>query len=1068
MKRLLLTVTGVALTSSFVIAQTQAVRGVIVDASTGEPIIGANVIVKGHTSVGVTTNLEGKFSLNAPKGASHLLVSFIGYQKKEVAIKPNLKISLETENSVLDDVIVVAFGTAKKSSFTGSATVVDNKALSKMQVSNVTRAFEGKVPGLYVTSKNNQPGSSASILIRGEGSFSAKSAPLYVVDGVPFDGDIASINPTDIESTTILKDASSAALYGARGANGVILISTKTGKGKVGKLNINFDARFGVNQRGIASYDYLTDPKVYAARYYEGIYYYQLLDKEESPEEARKKADAIFFSKDKAVTNLAYLPFRTDLSQDQWFEKDNKGHFYMHPSIKVGVPYKVGDQEYYLQPDDWAFEVYRTNPRQEYNLSVSGRSDKANYFFSAGYLGDNGYIVSSSFERFSARLKGDYQLNKWLKLGANIGFTHYISDRLEATNSIGSSGNIFATADFIAPIYPIYVRDKDRAIISDKYGFYRYDFGVSKDYPGLKQRPHLPFSNPMGELQLDKNNNRANIVSIRSYADFSLLKGLKLTLNMGYDSDDTYHLNKSNPLYGQSDKSQGTLYREFNRTTSINLQQLLTYNRSFGKHHLDLLVGHEYYKKRYEELSGSKKTYYRIDETELNGAILEPNAKSHHDIYATEGYLGRLQYDWASKYFFSASFRRDASSKFHKDHRWGTFWSLGGSWLINKEQFMSSLKFVNLLKLKFSYGEQGNDNISDFLYLDLYALKNSNDAFSTSFYRKGNKNLTWETSANINAGLEFALFNERLRGGVDVYTREVRDMLFDHTVPKSAGYNNYKDNLGAMRNRGIELELTAVALRKKHATWTLTLNAAYNENTFTKLPEEWTSVEGGYRNGSKVYRIGGSIYDRAYPKYLGVNEVGLSQWQTYDKETKTYGKTTNFQEALKDENRVIYTDLRPMWNGGFSTNLELYDFELSASLSFALGGRKYDGGYEHLSHGMMSGATGRNIHKDLLNSWTPENKNTNIPRLNYGGIDISGLSDRFVVSRSYLALNNLTLSYNLPKKFIENLGISKLNVYLAGDNLALLSARKGFDPRFGDSVGYKAMRTYSLGIKVNL
>lgn len=1059
---------GVGLTTSLVFAQTQTVRGVVVEAGTGEPIIGANIIVKGHSTVGVTTNLDGKFSLNVPKGAKQLVVSYIGYKKAEVDISANMKISLESETSSLDEVMVVAFGTAKKSSFTGSATVVDAKSLSKMQVSNVSKALEGKVPGVYITSDNNQPGTSSTVAIRGRGSFTAKSDPLYVVDGVPFDGDISSINPADIESTTILKDASSSALYGARGANGVIMITTKSGKGLAGKLSVNFESRFGLNQRGIKDYDFMTDPKEYAAKYFEAIYYNQLIDQKKTPEEAMKLSQDIYFSDSENVSSLKYHPF-SGVDRAQWFMQDEQGHFYMNPALSVGAIHKTKNgKEYYLQPDNWANEVFTTNPRQEYNLSISGRSEKANFFLSAGYLNDQGYTVGSGFERLSTRLKGDYELTKWLKLGANIGYTHYVSKRLRNTDSSGDSGNIFGITSNIAPIYPMYIRDKSGNIITDTYGNQLYDFGNGSEheYPELN-RPFLAFSNPMATNKLDDGNNRANIVSIRGYADFNLATGLKLTLNMGYDNDDTYHLTKRNSLYGQTAKSGGYIYREFNRTSSINLQQLLTYSRTFGKHKVDALLGHEFYKKSYNELWGEKSGYYRIDETELSGTIRNPSVSSEKSFYATEGYLGRVQYDYASKYFLEASYRRDASSRFHQKHRWGNFWSVGASWLINKESFMSGVKFVDLLKLKLSYGEQGNDNIRDFLYLDRYTLKNSNDKFSIGFSAKGKEDLTWETSGNFNVGVEFSLLSERLRGSIECYTREVRDMLFWHTAPKSGGYNGYYNNIGRMSNTGIELELFATPVKNKTLTWTLGFNAAYSQNRLNQLPADWEAVEGGYRSGYEVYRVGGSIFERAMPKYLGVDKDGLSLWQTYDKEKGTYGTTIDYTVASEKDNREIYTDLRPMWTGGLSCAVEAFGFELSSSFSWALGGRMYDGSYASLMHAGNSSDTGHNFHRDQLNSWTPKNSSSNIPRVNYTGKHVNSISDRFFVSRNFLALNNITLSYNIPSSFIKRWGIEGARLYLVGDNLGLLSARQGFDPRFGGGVGYKAMRTYSFGVKLN-
>lgn len=1071
MKRITLLFAFLVMSMGMALAQSQVeVSGTVISAEDNQPIIGATV--RGKTSKkGDRTNIDGKFKFTVPANEKIIIVSFVGMKTREVAVGKNLKVLLQPDATTLEEVtITVPFGTAKKSSFTGSATVISSKELSKSQVSNVTKALEGKIPGVSVTSSNNQPGQSASISIRGVGSFNAKTTPLYVVDGVPFDGDISSINPSDIESTTTLKDATSAALYGARGANGVIMIQTKSGSAGKDKLTVTLDARYGFNQRGVADYDYITDPKVYAAKYFEGIYYDKVLNQNLGHEAAMVAAYETYFSTDTETANLVYHPF-SGVERNQWFSKDEKGHFYMNPAVTIGAAYTgTNGKEYWLQPDNWTNEVFATNPRQEYNLSLSGRSDKANYYLSTGYLNDKGYIVASGFERFTARLRGDFDPAKWLRLGGNIGFTYYTNNGLSDTQEGGDSGNIFAVTNYIAPIYPLYVRGADKQIIKDAFGHTLYDFGVGSDtdYAGLK-RPYLGLSNPMSLYELDKKEDVANIISLRGYADFMPYKGLKLTLNAGYDSDNTYSLEKRNLFYGQFAESGGIIYREFSRISSINLQQLLNYNKSFGKHNFDVLLGHEFYKRFAYSLYGQKTKYLDPNETEISGAILSPGTGSSKAFYATEGYLGRLQYDFDSKYFAQFSYRRDASSRFHKSHRWGDFWSLGASWLLSRESFMRDLKFINLLKLKLSYGQQGNDNINNFLYLDRYQVKNSNDKLSVGFYAKGNEKLTWEKSANLNTGIEFALFENRISGGIDVYSREVSDMLFFRKTPNSAGYNGYYDNVGSMRNTGIDIELSAIPFRNEDITWTVSFNTGYFKNTLTKLPEDWEARPNGYRDGFNVYRVGGSIYDKAYPKYLGLTDKGTPKWQTYDAKTGEYGSTEEYSEARKEANREIYTDIRPMWRGGFSTTLELYGFDLSASFSYGLGGRMMDTVYSNLMHNAGGGSdSGQNLHKDILNSWTPENKDTDVPRLDYSGKDANAASDRFLISRNYLAVNNLTIGYRVPNNLLKKVNLSGLRLYVVGDNLGLLSARKGFDPRFGGGVGYKAIRTISFGMNLTL
>ncbi len=1066
MKKALLTLAGVGLTTTLVFAQQQTVRGTVVSSEDGQPVIGATVVVKGKTTIGAATDVDGKFTLNVPKDAKTLIISYVGYKTQEIAVGNNLKISLEPDSKLVDEVLVVAFGTAKKSAFTGSAVQIGSKELSKLQVSNITQAFTGKVAGLRASSGNNQPGTAATLSIRGVGSFSAGTGPLYVVDGVPYNGDISAINPADIESTSVLKDAASAALYGARGANGVILITTKTGSRNRDRMNITFEARYGVNSRAVGDYDVIKDPRVYAAKYFEALYNNNIQAKGATEATAYAKTVEDYFSTDPKATNLVYHPF-TFQDRTKPFIRQNNGSFVMAPDATLGAMYTGTDKNnYWLTPDDWADVIFENNPRQEYNLSISGASNKATYFLSAGYLSDEGYAIGSDYERLTARLRSDFTPYEWLKMGANIGITNTTYQRLSNTDEGGNSGNIFALTNYIAPIYPVYVRSEDKNILIDKWGNQVHDFG-NGTYPGLT-RPYLSIANPVAVNSLDVKNNKVDASTTRAYIDIMPIKGLKFTANIGYDASNLYYTGVSNVFYGQMASQGGSVNKEMQRSRSFNAQQLLNYRTTIaGKHNVEALLGHEYYNTRSEYFYGSKINMYAPDNTEINGAIATPRVGSYRTQYATEGYLGRLMYDYDNKYFFQASYRRDASSRFLKSNRWGNFWSLGASWLISKEDFMASASsWVDMLKVKLSYGVQGNDDVGSFRYQDIYSLSNANDMLAVAFKTKGNENLTWETSYNLNGGVEFSFFKERLTGNFEVYSREVTDMLFWRTVARSAGYSGYYDNIGAMRNTGFDLELRGKILKTKDLSLGLYTNAGMFVNKLTKLPEEWTSIEGGYLDDSKLYRVGGSIYDRMYAKYLGVNDKGQSTWQTYDKDKNEYGVTTDPTVAQERANRVVYDDLAPKLTGGFGIEFEYKGIDFSAGFSYALGGRVMDGTYQNLMHGGAGGSTGTNWHKDILNSWTPENKTSNIPMVNFGGKFFNSTSDRFLTSRDYLSLDNITLGYTLKGEWLKRLHLSNVRIYAVADNVMLLSARKGFDPRFGGGVGYKAIRTVSGGIRV--
>ncbi len=1070
-KKLMLMLTFFFIGISVALAQTQKVTGQVISEEDGEPIIGASVYVKGNTTIGTITDVDGNFTLTGiPASAKFLVISYVGFTAQEVAIKPIIKVSMKSDAQIIDNVVVIAFGTAKKSSLSGSVAQVGSKEIAQRQVSNVTQALVGKTPGITVSSSNNQPGTTAAVSIRGVGSFSAGTSPLYVVDGVPYDGDISAINTQDIESMSVLKDAASAALYGARGANGVIMITTKSGDRSSSRMNVTVDARYGFNQRAIPNYETITDPKVYAAKYFESMYNFARGKEGATDESAFAEANKMFFTNDGSVANLAY-PIFTIPTGIEPFVRQSNGSFRMADAVTVGALYEHDGKSYWLQPDDWEKEVFRNNPRQEYNVAVSGSNDKANYYLSAGYLDDKGYVVGSGFERFTSRLRVDFRPLKWLNIGANLGYTHYDNKSLNPSelSESGSSANIFAITDQIAPYYPIYVRDKDGNIMKDNFGNILYDYGT-QEYSGLT-RPFMSISNPKAKYELDYRNFVADIVSAKGYVDFNIIEGLKLTLNAGYDVDNTYHTDKSNAFFGQY-AGRGYIYKEFNRSQAINLQQLATYNTSFGDHNFNFLLGHEYYKSTSEVLWGNKDMMYDPYNNELDGAILRPNTGSNIGRYATEGYLGRVMYDYQNKYFFTGSFRRDASSRFHKDHRWGNFWSIGGAWLMNREKFFEPLtKTINTLKVKLSYGVQGNDAVGSFRYMDLFTLRNANDLMSVAFGSKGNKNLTWETSKNLNFGFEIGMFKDRLTAEVDLYTREVTDMLFFRTVSRTAGYGGYYDNLGSMRNSGIDFTISGVLLKKKDLEWTASINGGYFKNKLTKLPDEWNAVEGGYRDGSAIYREGGSIYDRTIPVYLGVNEAGQALYQARKKDadgnyTDELYATTDYPEANKAENRIIITNRRPMWQGGFSTSVNFKGFDLNMGFSYALGGKTYDDMYAMHMHGGIAGNFGRTWHKDILNSWTPTNTNTDVPMVDMGGKYFNSYSTRFLISRSYLALNNITFGYTFDAKTLAPIGINNARVYVAADNVALWSARKGFDPRFGGVTGYKAIRTISLGVKL--
>ena len=1001
--------------------------------------------------------------------AKTLRVSFVGMQTQEVAIKPNVRVVMKSDSEMLDEVMVVAYGTAKKSAFTGSASVIDNEKIEKRQVSNITNALSGTVAGVQVmtSASGGQPGATAKIRVRG--SMAAGNTPLYVVDGVPYDGDLSSINTADIESTTVLKDAASNALYGARGANGVVLITTK--KGSVGKATINVDAKWGSNSRAIPNYDVLENPGTYMEKAYEAIYNGILGTKDyPTPEAAHAGANALLSTNKSG--GVGYQIY-TVPQGETLIGADGR----LNPNATLGY----SDGTYYYRPDNWYDELFNSgNLRQEYNVNISGATEKLNYYMSAGYLDDSGIIAGSGFTRYTARAKADYQAKKWLKVGANMSYTNYDMESPASQDSYAgsSSANLFYVANYIAPIYPMYARNADQSIMVDSNGFTVYDFGDGTSDTGSFKRTWMSGSNPAAMVSLDKRQYLADVFSGRWYATINIWDGLKFTYNVGVDVDNTRYTRLYNAYYGQYSKVGGIVYAGANRTMSINQQELLSYTKQFGDHSIDILVGHENYDYQYKYLNGSKEKLFNPETEEIDNAIKNPAISSYTDNYATEGWLARAQYDYNGKYIVSASYRRDASSRFAKDNRWGNFGSVGAAWVLSKEDFLASQKWIDFLKFKMSYGIQGNDDLlyndvygtkNYYPYQDQYEVSNNNDDFAVSMTYKGNEDITWETSYSFNAGFDFNLFHNKLNGSIEYFSRKTTDMLYYMPVSPSNGYSVYPKNVGAIRNNGVEIDLNSDIISNKNIQWNIFANATFVKNKILELAPE---LNGELISGSTIYKEGKSMYQYYLRKYAGVNDEGLALYymDVTDKDGNVIGQetTTNWNLASKYETG----DMLPTVYGGFGTTVAAYGFDFSISCAYQLGGRIYDSGYASLMHNGSASRAGQNWHKDILNSWSTTNTNTNVPRVGSGTADTyaSSTSDRFLISSNYLDLTNITLGYTLPKSWLSKLDIAALRIYFAADNVALLSKRKGLDPRqsstSADATRYSPVRTLSGGIKL--
>ena len=1059
------------------LAQNITVKGTVKDEA-GEPIVGANVILVGSNTVYALTDFSGAFTLSVPKNGS-LDVSCLGYSTVVVPVegKTTLEIVLPLDTTVLDETIVVAYGTATKSSFTGSAAVVDAESIEKKIATSVTSALAGTTPGVQVTSASGDPtGGTPTIRIRGIGSISASNTPLYIVDGVPYDGAISDINPQDVESMSVLKDAAASAIYGHRGANGVVIITTK--KGKSGDATVKFDGRWGVNSRLIPQYDVIKDPGQYYETFYQRLYnkyYYSGHTVAESYAYANK------YLLDEANGGLGYLVYT--LPEGQNLVGTN---FKLNPNAKLGYY----DGTYYYTPDDWYKEAFHNAFRQEYNVSASGGSNRFNYYASVGFLQNSGIVNNSDYKRYTGRVNAEYQAKSWMRFSTSLNFSHSDSQNIGFTESTyGSSGNLFYITNNIGPIYPLYVRKMDengKPYIVTENGRTLYDSNNTN-----QKRPSI-VGNAVRDNEYDKNQSYADVLTGKFGVLLTPFKGFSLNANVGFTSDNT----RSSSLGSQFAGSSGTdgyvgvsHYRMF----TVNQQYLAEYKFDIvDAHHFDFLAGFEKYSLMEQRLSGSNYHLYNPFVGELSnadgtGSMVSNSSRT--DRYVTQGFLGRIQYDYNGIYFLSGSYRRDSSSRFADGHRWGNFGSAGVAYLMSKESWFN-VPWVDMLKLKVSYGVQGNDNIGGYYpYADQYSHSwNEETGYSISLTYVGNEELTWETSHSLNVGVDFELFNNYLNGTVEFFSRKTTDLLYYKNVPLSSGNptGEIPVNVGSMRNTGVELSLDGSIIRTKNVNWGWNLNLSHYTNKILELDPSVS--DNGIRGSNYIRKVGGSIYEAYMYKFAGVDpQTGQAQYygeflkeddsfvarptQKQIDEEATYTKTTtNFAQASQYDLGSIL----PAVYGGFGTSLNAYGIDFSVQCSFQLGGKYYDGTYQSLM--WTQDNAGNAWHKDILKAWQKPGDITDVPR-NDGDIQVAQSAlDRFLVSASYLSVNNVTLGYTFPQKWTRKIGIEGLRLYVAGDNLAVLTARKGIDPRFSMGLGsmtsgtglnsgyYSAMRTITGGV----
>ena len=1045
-KRLTLFMMSLLLCVGSALAQTK-VSGTVLSQEDGQPIIGAAVKVVG-TQTGALTDLNGKFSVTLPAGKDQLEITYLGFESKTVKAKNGMRVFLKTDAKVVDEVVVVAYGTAKKSSFTGSAQSVNAESLELRPVSSATKALEGHVSGVQMTSSSGQPGSSPSIRIRGFGSINASNDPLYVVDGIPYSGSLASINPADIESMTVLKDASAGALYGARGANGVVMITTKMGK--EGKPQVTWRSNIGWSNRATKRYDHVSQ-KEYVQLVYEAL-----------------RNDV--YVNDGASWTEAEAIGRATLGENLGGEYYNPFKNYTWDNIINAETGMVQADAQSVWNEDWLDAVTRKNAlRHEHQFSVNGGTEKTKYALSLGYLNEDGTLKTTSYQRYNARVNVDTKINDWFKANVGLNVAHSISNFSDYEGS--SYSNVWYTAQFINPLFPVYLKDMNGQSIY-KNGSIEYDWGEARDN-GDKRPGSMSDHSSLGMLMLDKAETLRDVAGMRSGLVFGSdndnmgwAKGIKLAINFGFDYDNANYMSYMNMEHGNQAAQGGLLTKANYRTQSYTFNQLLTWNRSFGKHEFDVLFGHEFYAYKYNYLEAGRSGLMSGLLELRPGATLKA-ADSYSIDYRINSWLSRFNYNYADKYYVSASLRSDASSRFKKGNRTGTFWSLGANWRISNENFMKDVEWVDNLSFKVSYGEQGNDAVGSYYAwqgLSSVAYPNANTVGAVLSTLE-NADLSWEKNGNLNIGLEGSLLGRRLRFSAEYYHRKTTDMLLDYPMAVSTGFSGYSANVGNMKNYGFEFEVSGTPIRTKDFEWNLTWMGTTVKNKVTKLTEESPEI----LTGSYIIKEGLPIYTFYLRKSAGVDPATGSQlYWIYDTDengnkineriTDSYSEAANSRYEMGSRTPDLY--------GSISTDLTYKGFSLSVLTTYSIGGKVLDSNYYNdMNLNYLSGTWNRNV----LRRWQKPGDITDVPRM--GIKEDVYITDRYLIDASYFAIKNITLSYTLPKSIVTKAGLNGVKVYGSFDNVALFTHLDGMDPQYnftgGTSTNYAPNKTLTFGLEVN-
>ncbi len=1056
------------------VQQSGVVKGQVVDKS-GEPIIGATIKVKNIENVGTVTDFDGNFELKSVPTSGTLVVSYIGYTTKEMAYRngQTLKVTIEEDSETLQEVVVVGYGTMRKKDLTGSVVQIDPSKLADQNPGSVQDLLRG-TPGLQIGFDSSAKGSGASIQLRGQNSLytdGAHNSPLIILDGMQFAGELSEINPDDIEQIDVLKDASSAAIYGAKAASGVIIITTK--KGKEGKPVINVSVNLAANTK--AAYRDVFGPDAYM-KYREDWFKAQTYG-------YREDGTWGYYGKDSGIPAGYYDNVNNisqyGITQDQWASNGPKTLQAGESMLSLYARRMGFDADAALVMENflagrtynWEDATFRTGFNQDYNASISGATEKVNYYLGFGYLKNQGAIQGDDYKAYRANMKINAKITDWLEMGANVNF----QDRSDTSSPVPLKDNYWEdnqlrespyasryTADGSEQQYP---RTGNPTNGGYNYHFQQQYIGLQKGYTVLNTIFNAKVTLPFG---------------------FTYQFNIAPRLQWFYDR---YHMSAELP---NSDPATRGVNRNSSKTYNWNLNNTLTWDRTFNDlHHFTVTLVQEAEENKYWSDNISARNITPTDVLGfhyISGANKEQSSFSTDDThYTAAAYLGRLFYGFMDRYMLTATVRRDGYSAFGQNNPWANFWSLGASWVLSEEKFAQDWKWLNMAKLRVSYGTNGNRSLKD-TYLALSNLANGGlyayyktgslsqevlNALSVS--RLGNPNLEWEKTSSWNFGLDFSVLDRRLSGSIDVYHKRTHDMIMGQRLPNFTGFSSITTNLGEVTNTGFEITLRSVNIDQENFKWNTSVGFSYNKNKIKHLYYEYDENGKELDDTSNGWFIGKPIGEIWYWETDGIwqaneaDQAALVNQKPGD--PKVVNVCTDDDKILEDGTRVpVYNDKDRTYQG--TTQPPIYwnmrnDFEFFKDFTFSFSMYSYMGHKSRAGY-WLNGDNSGSMFTQTCNTyvkeyWTPENPTNEYGRLNaVGPSGVTGIEK--VYNRSFVRLDNITLGYTLPRNLTNKWGIQRVHVTAGINNVFTIDSWKYGDPETG---GF-ANRQFQFGLNVTL